>query len=60
MLPENNGGTTRTRRGGVTGRGFLPGQSGNPGGRPRGIAALVRDQTADGAELVAYMLRVLR
>lgn len=27
--------TTRKQRGGVTGKGFLPGQSGNPAGRPR-------------------------
>jgi hypothetical protein len=29
--------TTPKQRGGVTGQGFLPGQSGNPGGRPKGI-----------------------
>jgi len=31
--PKNN-------LGGVTGKGFLPGQSGNPGGRPRGSKSL--------------------
>ncbi len=36
------------------------GRSPNPGGRPKGLVALVRDQTDDGAELVAFMLRVLR
>jgi hypothetical protein len=30
---ENNSGSTRT--GGVTGKGFMPGTSGNPGGRPK-------------------------
>ena len=44
---------------GVTGR-FLPGNRANPGGRPKGLAALVREETKDGAELVAYMLAVLR
>jgi hypothetical protein len=45
---------------GVTGR-FLPGgPSPNPHGRPKGIAALVQAETRDGAELVAFMLRVLR
>lgn len=39
---------------------FKPGQTGNPGGRPRGLADLVRRETRDGAELVAFMLRVLR
>lgn len=39
---------------------FLPGNAANPGGRPKGIAALVRTETADGAELVAFMLAILR
>jgi hypothetical protein len=30
---QNNGGTTRL--GGITGKGFMPGRSGNPGGRPK-------------------------
>ena len=38
---ENNHETTRP--GGITGNGFKPGQSGNPGGRPKGIAKTVRD-----------------
>lgn len=50
MTPENRG---------VSGR-FLPGNNANPGGRPKGLAALVRAETKDGAELVAYMLNVLR
>jgi len=44
---------------GVSGR-FLPGVSGNPTGRPKGFAALIQAETKDGAELVAYMLGVLR
>ena len=44
----------------VTGQ-FLPGApSPNPNGRPKGLAALVRQETREGAELVAYMLAVLR
>lgn len=39
---------------------FKPGNSANPGGRPKGIAELVRRETKDGAELVTFMLRVLR
>lgn len=34
MNHENNGRTTG-KRGGCTGAGFLPGRSGNPGGRPQ-------------------------
>ena len=41
-------------------RPFAPGQSGNPGGKAKGLASLVRDQTRDGAELVEFMLGVLR
>ena len=32
----------------------------NPGGRPKGLASLVREQTKDGQELVEFMLKVLR
>jgi hypothetical protein len=32
----------------------------NPGGRPKGLASLVREQTKDGQELVRFMLGVLR
>jgi hypothetical protein len=33
---------------------------GNPGGRPKSFAAYVREQTADGRELVDFVLAVLR
>src|SRR5262245_12477117 len=40
---------------------WMPGApSPNPGGRPRGLAALVREQTGDGLELVAFMLTIFR
>lgn len=35
---------------------FKPGQSGNPGGRPTGLAARVREATRDGADIVAFYL----
>lgn len=37
-----------------------PGHSGNPGGRPKGLAAYIREQTQDGKELVDFLLDVMR
>jgi hypothetical protein len=52
MRVENNEKTTTRRlRGGVTGKGFEPGRSGNPGGRPKGTLldkTLVELLQADG------------
>lgn len=42
----------------VVGRPFRPGQSGNPGGRPKGLASRIREATRDGEDLVAFALRV--
>jgi hypothetical protein len=42
------------------GRPFPKGVSGNPGGRPKGLVQRIREDTGDGAELVAYMLAVFR
>ena len=53
---QNNGRTT----GGCTRRGFLPGQSGNPGGRPKGLAKLCRELTDEGEEIVRFMVDVLK
>ena len=55
MATENSGGTLGNLRP------WRPGTpSPNPGGRPKGLAARVRAQTDDGAELVDFMLNVLR
>ena len=42
------------------GRPFPKGVSGNPGGRPKGLAKRIRAETRDGEELVEVMLSVLR
>lgn len=39
---------------------WVKGVSGNPGGRPTGLAELVREETREGAELIDFMLRLLR
>jgi hypothetical protein len=52
---QNNGNTT----GGVTGKGFRPGQSGNPGGRPKGLAKAIRELVGeDGMALVELWLQI--
>jgi hypothetical protein len=42
------------------GQGFKKGQCGNPGGRPKGLAALAREEVKDGKELVKIMGQILR
>jgi hypothetical protein len=49
-----------TRRGGITGKGFTPGVSGNPGGRPKGLGRRVRELVGeDGAAIADYLLSVM-
>jgi hypothetical protein len=44
----------------VTGRGFVAGQSGNPGGRPKGLARQVREIVGDdGAAIAEFLLCVM-
>ena len=58
MAVENNEDTARA--GGVTGCGFPPGQSGNPGGRPKGLARRVRELVgSDGAQIAAFFYNVM-
>ena len=44
----------------IPGRPWVAGQTGNPGGRPKGIAKYIREQTKDGEELVDLMLECAR
>jgi hypothetical protein len=50
-MVQNNGGGT----GGITGRGFMPGQSGNPGGRPKGLARATRELVGDDGQALAEL-----
>lgn len=45
---------------GGPGKPWAPGQSGNPGGRPKGFAALVRERCEEGVPLIEYGFRVLQ
>jgi uncharacterized protein DUF5681 len=56
MSVHNNGKSTGL--GGITGKGFQPGQSGNPGGRPQGLAKLAREAVGNGLDLIAFYLAV--
>jgi hypothetical protein len=56
-LTQNNGRTT----GGVTGRGFRPGRSGNPGGRPLSLAKATRELVGeDGRELARFWFSIMQ
>ena len=58
-IAENNGRTTAL--GGITGKGFKPGQSGNPGGRPKGVAKTVRELVGgDPEELVRILFSIAK
>lgn len=42
------------------GKGFKKGQTGNPGGRPKGFAMLIRENTNNGKEIAMFMIQVMR
>ena len=56
MTAENTGSTKVMPQG----RPWAPGVSGNPGGRPKGIARLAREATNDGVDLVAFFQAIFQ
>jgi Family of unknown function (DUF5681) len=50
MSVQNNG-----RTGGITGKGFRPGQSGNPGGRPKGLAKATRELVGEDGQMLVEL-----
>lgn len=57
---KNNGGSTGKLLGGITGKGFLPGKSGNIYGRPSGLASEIRKHVGkNGEKLIEFHLAVL-
>ena len=54
-IAENSMETTR-----VVGKPFPKGVSGNPSGRPKGLASYVRETTNNGQEMVDLMVSVMR
>ncbi len=60
-VANNDESTPEPRIGGITGKGFKPGQSGNPSGRPRGIASQARELIDDNPrELLTTLLEIAR
>lgn len=58
VATENSSDTSKSR---FTPQGkFAKGIAQNPGGRPKGLARLVREQTKDGEEMVNIMLEIMR
>jgi hypothetical protein len=54
---QNNGRAT----GGITGKGFRPGRSGNPGGRPQSLAKATRQLVGDdGMKLAAFWFSIMQ
>ena len=56
MAAENTGSTNVMPQG----RPWAPGVSGNPGGRPKGIARLAREATNGGTDLVAFFQAIFQ
>lgn len=57
MTVESSGAERKKKTGGVTGKGFMPGRSGNPGGRAKGaseVREMARAHTATAIERLAF------
>lgn len=54
VVPQNRRGTGKRHPDGR----FVKGQSGNPGGRPRGMVQKIREATDDGEQIADFILQV--
>jgi hypothetical protein len=60
FVGQNGDATNGKLLGGCTGKGFMPGKSGNPKGRSKGLSRYIRENTDDGQEIAEFFLKAFR